>query len=389
MSFDTIIPRSGTRSMKWDTLQAVFGSEHVLPLWVADMDFEVAKPISDAVRDRAAHAVYGYGIETEPLYDSIISWLQRRHGWTIQRDWILTAPGVVPSMSLAVQAFTDPGDGVILQTPVYPPFFSCVKDNGRQLVDNPLKPLNGYYEIDFDLLAEQVKNPRTKLLFFCSPHNPVGRVWTREEQERVARLCADHGVLVFSDEIHFDLVLGKHRHIPFASLDDTAAQNSLTFISPSKTFNIAGLNTSFIVAPNDSHRRTMRHALNQLHITRLNVFGTVATEAAYTKGEPWLNELLVYLDANAAFIADFVEKSLPGVKYVKPEGTYLGWLDFRAHFGTSPELKQFLVQIAGVGLNDGLSFGNQGEGFARINFGCPKSVLADGLQKIAVALAAR
>jgi cystathionine beta-lyase len=389
MSFDTLIPRRNTNSMKWDSLQTVFGAEHVLPLWVADMDFAVAPAISDAVQARAAHAVYGYGIQSESLYHSVIQWFQQRHGWAIQRDWILTAPGVVPSMSLAVHALTDPGDGVIIQSPVYPPFYSCVNDNGRQLVDNTLTHKNGYYEIDFDLLTEQAKQPRNKLLLLCTPHNPVGRVWKRGELERLSFICQENGVLVVSDEIHCDLVFSKHRHIPFASLNDAALKNSITCISPSKTFNIAGLNTSFVVAADTEVRRKMRQALERLHVTRLNVFGTIAAEAAYSHGGSWLNELLDYLENNAVLIADFVENNLPGVKYIPPEGTYLGWLDFREHFTSSPELKQFLVQKAKVGLNDGLSFGKSGEGFARINFGCPKAMLQEGLQNIAAAFASR
>ena len=389
MSFDTMIPRRNTNSMKWDSLQAVFGEEHVLPLWVADMDFAVAPAIASAVQARAAHAIYGYGIQPESLYDSVIQWFRQRHGWEIQRDWILTAPGVVPSMSLAVQALTEPGDGVIIQSPVYPPFYSCVNDNGRRLVDNALTQKNGYYEMDFELLAKQVKEPQNKLLFLCTPHNPVGRVWRRDELARLASLCHENGVLVVSDEIHCDLVFRPHRHIPFASLNESVRQNSITCISPSKTFNIAGLNTSFVVAADDAVRRKMRLALERLHVTRLNIFGTIAAEAAYSQSEPWLNELLDYLEGNAAFIADFVAKYLPGVKYVPPEGTYLGWLDFRAHFTSSAELKQFLVQKAKVGLNDGLSFGKGGEGFARINFGCPRSMLQEGLHQIAGALASQ
>ena len=386
MNFDMIIPRKNTNSMKWDSLQTVFGDENILPLWVADMDFPVAKPISDAIQSRSSHPLFGYGIQPETMYEALIGWFQRRHGWTIQRNWILTAPGVVPSMSLAVQALTEPGDGIIVQTPVYPPFFSCVNDNGRQLVNNPLISTRGYYEIDFDLLSRQVCQPHTKLLLLCSPHNPVGRVWSRKELERLAQLCEKNDVLVVSDEIHCDLVLGQQIHVPYACLGPSAQQNSIVCISPSKTFNIAGLNTSFLVVPNELVRRKLRLALERLHVTRLNVFGAIATETAYAKGDEWLDDLLVYLTNNALHIADYVEKEMPSVNYALPEGTYLGWLDFRKHFFASRELKQFLIQKAKVGLNDGLSFGEQGEGFARINFGCPRAMLTEGLQRISKAL---
>jgi cystathionine beta-lyase len=349
------------------------------------MDFAVAPGIVDAVRAKTDQAIYGYHTGEGPFYAAMTDWVGRRHGWKLERDWLLHAPGVVSGLSAAILALTEPGDGIVIQPPVYPPFFSCVTKNRRRLLENPLRRVDGRYEMDLDAL-ERLLDPGVKLLILCSPHNPVGRVWTEQELSALGQLCLQRNVTVLSDEIHCDLVLDGHRHLPFAALGQELAQNSVTFVSPSKTFNIAGTYTSAIVVPDAVKRAKIHDLLDALDIDAGNIFGLVASEAAYRSGEDWLNELLPYLTANAAVLADYVQANLPGVRMTAPEGTYLAWLDFRELFASQEELTAFLVHAAGVGLNAGRSFGREGEGFARLNFACPRSLLLQGLERIAAAL---
>ncbi len=386
--FDKIIPRQGTGSRKWDALDTVFGSEEVLPLWIADMDFASPEAVTATISERAKHPIYAYNIQDESLYQAFSEWVKRHHAWEIEKDWILLAPGVVPSIILSIFALSEPGDGIIIQPPVYPPFFASIKDNGREVVENPLIYSNGRYEIDFDDLEQKLANPQNKLLLFCSPHNPVGRVWSREELVRVYDLCQTYKVDVLSDEIHCDLVYKDHKHTVFASLGTPVCQQSVTFMAASKTFNIAGLNFSFIVVPCKRRRALIDGWLTKLHIRRNNLFGGLATEAAYRQGDAWLAALLAYLEENADTLSEFIQTRLPEVKVVRAEGTYLAWLDFRAYFKQAKELENFLVQKAKVGLNSGKNFGIQGEGFARINFATQRSVLLEALTRIEKALQA-
>lgn len=387
--FDKIISRHGTGSSKWDARGKIFGREDVLPLWVADMDFPSPQAVQTKIIERANHPIYAYNTQEDSLYESFIQWVKRRHNWEIEKDWILLAPGVVPSIVLSIFALSEPGDGIIIQPPVYPPFFASIKDNEREIVENPLVFNNGRYEIDFEDLEVKLANPKNKLLLLCSPHNPVGRVWSREELTRIYELCQRYKVDVLSDEIHNDLVFEGHKHTVFASLGTPVCKESVTFMAASKTFNIAGLNFSFIVVPCKRRRALIEGWFTKLHLRRNNLFGVLATEAAYTEGEPWLDALLVYLKKNADTLADFVEEKLPGVEVVKPEGTYLAWLDFRAYFTEAKELENFLVEKAKVGLNPGKTFGQQGEGFARINLATQRSVLVEALTRIEEALKCR
>lgn len=386
--FDAVIPRQGTGCSKWDGVEKVFGSREVLPLWVADMDFAVPAAVTDKLIERSRHPIYAYNTQDESLYQAFIDWVKRRHGWEIETDWILVAPGVVPSIILSILALSEPGNGVIIQPPVYPPFFASIKDNERVIVENPLIEHNGHYEIDFDDLEKKLADPNNKLLLFCSPHNPVGRVWTRAELSRVYELCQKYEVAVLADEIHHDLVYAGHRHTVFASLGESASKQSVTFMAASKTFNIAGLNFSFIVVPCQRRRSLIRRWFTRLHLNRNNLFGVAATETAYREGEAWLNCLLPYLEQNADTLVDFIQCRLPKIKVTKPEGTFLAWLDFRAYFTSAQALEQFLVYQAKVGLNPGRNFGRQGEGFARINFATQRSVLLEGLARIEKALQA-
>ena len=386
VDFDKIISRHGTGSVKWDALGTVFGSADVLPLWVADMDFPSPEAVIAKMTERASHPIYGYNTQESSVYQSLIDWTKRRHDWEIEKDWILLAPGVVPSIILSIFALSKPGDGIIIQPPVYPPFFATIKENDREVVENPLVFKNGRHEMDFEDLEQKLAQPHNKLLLLCSPHNPVGRVWSKEELTKVYELCQTYKVDVLSDEIHNDLVFAGHQHTVFASLGTPVCKQAVTFMAASKTFNIAGLNLSFIVVPCKRRRALINDWINKLHINRNNLFSVLATEAAYGEGDAWLNALLAYLEKNADTLVEFIETRLPRVKVIKPEGTYLAWLDFRAYFTDGHELQQFLVHTAKVGLNPGENFGSQGTGFARINFATQRSVLLEALTRIEQAL---
>lgn len=383
--FDAVIDRRNTDSLKWDALGARFGNAGALPMWVADMDFPPPTAVREAICARATHGLYGYTLRPSGLNDAIVGWLGRRHDWEVKPEWLAYTPGVVPALALAVQAFSHPGDKVIVQPPVYHPFFAVIRDSGRQIVNNPLRFENGRYEMDFDGL-ERLFDSRTKMLILCSPHNPVGRVWTRDELTRLAEACARHGVLVVSDEIHCDLALNGAKHVPLAAISEAIADSTVTCIAPSKTFNLAGLATSAVVIPNARLRRQFANAVEAVHVGGNNAFGGLAWEVACREGEEWLDQLLEYLAGNLRFLTEFVAERIPDVKVVQPEGTYLVWLDCRGLGLPAPELKDFLTREAGVALNDGAMFGPGGEGFQRMNIACPRALLAEGLERIAAAV---
>jgi len=379
--FDTIVSRQDTGSLKWEKF-----SQDVLPLWVADMDFACPEAVSRKVMERARHPIYGYNTQPDSLMESIIGWVKRRHHWDIKREWIVLSPGVVTSVILSILALSKPGDGVIIQPPVYHPFFSIIRDNEREMVENPLLFSNGRYEIDFKHLEQTLADRKNRLLLLCSPHNPVGRVWTRDELTRVYQLCRQNKVDVLADEIHCDVVFGGHKHTVFASLATPVSEQCITFMSASKTFNLPGLNCSFMVIPCQRRRSLVDGWLNRLHISRNNLFGVLAMEAAFRNGDSWLDTLLPYLEENVNMMIDFARTRLPGVKVIKPEGTYMAWLDFREHFTSATELDDFLMQKAKVGINRGVTFGRQGEGFARLNFAVPRSRLLEALTRIEKAI---
>jgi cystathionine beta-lyase len=371
--FDRIIPREGTGAVKLEWRKQLFGREEVIPMWVADMDFAVPPCVSDAIRQRAEHPIFGYTALTDSYYEAIIGWQRRRMGWEIQKDWLFFTPGVVTALNLLVETFTRPGDGVIVQPPVYFPFFWAVERNGRKLLLNRLSEVNGVYGIDWEDLEANIRSG-AKMLILCSPHNPVSRAWTREELERIGQLCLENGVLILSDEIHGDLVLPGHTHIPMATLSEEIARNTITCIAPSKTFNLAGMFTSSIIIPDENLRKKYKVNEERIHLSP-NIFGIVASEAAYAHGGEWLDELLLYLGSNAEFVRNAFEKQMPRVKMSPLEATYLMWLDFRELNLTDEELEKALVNKAGVGLSPGRIFGPGGEGFQRLNIACPRSVL--------------
>ncbi|QOJ23242.1 MAG: putative C-S lyase [Gammaproteobacteria bacterium] len=377
--FDREINRTGTHSVKYDSCLAVFGKADVIPAWVADMDFAAPPVVTHALTERARHPIYGYTLFPDSLYDALIAWLQRRHNWVIQREWIVMCPGVVPSINAAVMALTQPGDTIIIQPPVYFPFFSVATQTGRQLLQNPLRLDNGRYSIDFDHLEQCAR--QAKFLLLCSPHNPVGRVWQPEELDRLLQLAATHNLVILSDEIHHDLIYPGHRHHVLAAL----ARNHLsviTAVAPSKTFNIPGLNLSALIIPDKTMRNAVIQVFNSLHVSASNPFSVTAFEAAYRGGETWLEALQLYLRDTRDTVESHLAEHLPEIKVIPAEGTYLLWLDCRAMNLTDAKLKHFFIHQAGVGLNPGVQFGQEGSGFMRLNIGTPRKTVLRVLKNI-------
>lgn len=385
--FDQVIARTGTSSVKHDGCAEYFGTADVLPLWVADMDFAAPIAVTRALLDRAAHPVYGYSLYPDSLYQALIAWLKKRHGWAVQREWILIAPGVVPSLFASVMAFTKPDEGVIVQPPVYFPFFSAVTTNGRRLIQNPLQLKNGRYSMDFDHL-ERCAAEGARMLLLCSPHNPVGRVWSKSELSDVLRIARRYDMTILSDEIHADLVYPGRQHTALATMaNDT--DKLITALAPSKTFNIPGLGLSCLIVPDPAHRAAIKTVFDSLHMGNCNPFSIAAFEAAYRGGEAWLDSLMIYLAGNRDFVSGYLARHLPAIRLIQPEGTYLLWLDCRDLKMSDAELREFFVHQARVGMNPGTVFGQGGSGYMRLNIASPRSVIADALARIARAFEAR
>lgn len=386
--FDRDIDRSGSDSLKHDGRQSVFGRADVIPLWVADMDFAAPPAVTSALAARAAHPIYGYTQYPDSLYQALMDWLKQRHGWQVEREWIVFCPGVVPSLHAAVIAFTQPGapargTSVIVQPPVYFPFFSCVGNTGRHVLQNPLRVEHGRYVIDFTQLRHCAAN--ASLLLLCSPHNPVGRVWQTQELQEILRIAEEFDLTVLSDEIHADLVYAGAQHRTLATLTQDPAR-IVTAVAPSKTFNIPGLGLSALIVPDPARRQAIHRAFDSLHVNAANPFSIVAFEAAYRDGAPWLDELLAYLRDTRDFVADYLRTQLPQIRMIAPEGTYLLWLDCRALGMNDAQLRHFMVQEAGVGMSPGTLFGAGGEGYMRMNIGAPRHVIADALVQLRQAL---
>ena len=383
--FDSYIDRHNTNCEKWDWLKETFGRDDLLAMWVADMDFAAPPEVLDALRNKIDHGVLGYPIVPENVFRSIMNWEKTRHGWSFDKSAITWAPGVVAGLAFSLMAFTKPGDSVIIQTPVYPPFYRIINDAGRHIVKNPLRRENGRFVMDIDGL-EKLITPTCRTLILCSPHNPVARVWTKDELTALAELAERKDMLIIADEIHQDLVFSDAKHTCFASISKDAGSRTLTFIAPSKTFNIAGLKASVAVIPDETLRGRYISVLERFHLNSLNMFGFIAMETAYGKCAEWLDQLMVYLEGNRDFTEKFVRERMPKAKMDHPEGTYIFWIDFRGYGFNSQTLEDFLVNRAKVALNNGLSFGIEGDGFARINVGTPRAKLAEGLERIANAL---
>jgi cystathionine beta-lyase len=385
--FDQVIERRNTESVKWDSVKNLFGSEDVLPLFVADMDFASPAPVIEAVAKRAQHPVYGYTKVPAGLIEAIVQRLDRRFGWKIDPSWIIFTPDVVSAVNASVRGFTKPGEKVIVQSPAYPPFWSSVTNSAARSVANELKLVNGRYEIDWEALEKDFSDPEVQAMILCSPHNPVGRVWSPEELTRIGELAAKARVPVISDEIHCELVYKGHHHHPFASLSEESLMNSVTCMAPSKTFNLAGLHAAFAIIPNESLRAKFNEARAGI-MGGVGLFGHIAMEAAFRYGDEWLEQVMDYIEANRDFAIRYFKENIPAIVPIKPEGTYLMWLDCRK-LGLGPaELRKFFNTQAKVGLNDGPSFGVGGEGFQRINLGCRRAVLEEALKRIEAAVKA-
>lgn len=382
--FDEVIERRGSNSYKWDTPAA----DGVLPLWVADMDFRTAPPVVDALRRRVEHGIYGYTKVPAAYYDAVTGWFARRHGWKFRAGWIIYTSGVVPALSAVIKALTEPGDRIVVQTPAYNCFYSSIRNNGCELSASPLVYANGCYTIDFDNLERRLADPKARLFLLCNPHNPVGRVWTPDELRRMGELCMKYGVFVVADEIHCELTYEGHDYTPFASLSDTFAQHSVTCISPSKAFNIAGLQIANIVVPDDAVRRRVDRAININEVCDVNPFGVVATIAAYNEGAGWLDELRRYLRGNYEYLRDYFVRHLPDYPVLPLEGTYLAWVDCRASGTASGALAARLLEEHRLMLSPGEMYGPGGEYFLRVNLACPRARLAEALERLADGLKA-
>lgn len=372
--FNEIFDRKPYSTIKWERCPAYFGSKDLLPLWVADMDFATPPFIIDAIKERLEHPILGYTLPHDSFFASVIDWQKKHFDWEISKEQLTFVPGVVPGLAYATLAFTKPDDKILVQSPVYYPFYNVIKKNRRELVINELIEENGEFKMDFTALEEQFASG-VKVFFFCSPHNPGGKVWTFEEQKRVADLCEKYDVLVFADEIHCDLVFPGFKHVPFAQISDYARNNSITFIAPSKTFNMAGLAASLAIVPNKKIYNRYTAKISALESGNGNLFAYPAAEAAYSKGENWLSQLKDYVEDNIDFTIDYIEKYMPKVKPMRPQASFLIWLDFTELGLEGARLKEFINREAQLGLNDGPTFGPGGEQHQRINIAVPREIL--------------
>ena len=386
LDFDRIIDRKNTRCLKYDFAVKRGMPEDVLPLWVADMDFETSSYIEDALTERVQEGIFGYSDVQTPYFEIIRDWMIRHHDWEPQEKWLIKTPGVVFALAMAVKAYTDPGDKVLLQQPVYYPFSEVITDNGREVVSNDLVLTeDGTYKIDFADFEQKIIANGIKLFLLCSPHNPVGRVWTKEELEKIGDICVKHGVTVVSDEIHNDFIW-EGTHTVFAGIKKEFADISVTCTSPSKTFNLASMLISNIFIPNQILRRKFRKEMDRAGISQLSVLGLVATEAAYAHGDEWYAAMKNYVRDNIAFARAYVEENLPGVRMIDTQGTYLIWLDFRDLRLPEEKLEHLITKEAKLWLDSGAIFGSDGEGFERINIACPRTTLKEAFDRLAKAL---
>ncbi len=386
LDFDKITDRKNTRSLKYDFAKRRGMPEDVLPLWVADMDFETSSYIQDAIIERVNHGIFGYSEVQTPYFEIVKDWMIRHHDFNVQEKWLIKTPGVVFALAMAVKAYTNPGDGVLLQLPVYYPFSEVIEDNGRKVVSNNLYlGEDNRYHIDFDDFEKKIIEEKIKLFFLCSPHNPIARVWTKEELIRLGDICVKHQVIVVSDEIHNDFVF-RGKHIVFASLKKEYEDISIICTSPSKTFNLASMLISNIFIPNHKLKNKFRKEVDAAGISQLSVLGLVACEAAYSKGEEWYQAMLSYVADNVEFIKKYVEQNLHGVHMINHEGTYLVWLDFRETGYSVDELEKLIINKAKLWLDSGKIFGECGRGFQRINAACPRSILLEALERLQKAI---
>lgn len=388
MDFDHVVDRNEYPTLKWNKLLLIehFGSEDVLPLWVADMDFLSPSAVIDSLLKRAKHGIFGYEYKKDGYIDAFINWYTNRHNWSIDRTHIEFCPSVLNAIAVLINQHSEKSDGIIIQPPVFFEFRMVIRSNERRIIKNPLRLEDGKYQMDFADLEEKAANPKNKMMIICNPHNPIGRVWTREELARAGEICRRHNVLIISDEIHGDIVYGSNRYTPFVSISDELAQVSFACLSPAKTFNIAGMIDAMAVIPNEEYRQRFHDFAHRFQINKTNVFASAAIEAAYSEGSKWLDDLLVYLQSNIDFLKSYLDENLPQVKLVEPEGSYLVWLDFRELGLEAKELERFLAQKARLALNSGYWFGREGAGYARMNIACPQSTLYEAMSRLTNAI---
>lgn len=388
IDFDTIIDRRNTNSLKYDFALRRGKPEDILPLWVADMDFRVSQKILDAIHERVEHGIFGYSEVQESYFEALQQWMLKKHGWHIDRRWLVKTPGVVFAIAMAVRAFSKPGDAILIQKPVYYPFHEVIEDNQRKLVDNTLiLGEDGVYHMNLADFERKIVENQVKLFLLCNPHNPVGRVWTKEELKDIGEICIRHDVIIVSDEIHMDFVYEGHRHQVFADICDEFRTRTITCTSPSKTFNLAGLQVSNILISDPKLRQQFRKQIDAAGYSQLNTIGLTACEAAYRYGTPWYEEMMKYLADNIRYLKGFLKEYLPQIRLIEPEGTYLVWLDFRELGLTEEEREDLIVHKAGLWLDSGVMFGPTGEGFERINIACPRAILKKALTKLEKAIA--
>lgn len=384
-NFDEIIDRSGTDSVKWDGVEAGWGRSDLMPMWVADMDFRTAPCVIEALKKRLEHEVLGYTMPCKEWGESIVRWLKERHDWAVTERMLIFTPGIVRGLAFAIHCFTEKADKVMVMPPVYPPFFSVTQRTGREVVFSPLQLKDGRYEIDFERFAHDVRG--CKLVILCNPHNPGGRVWTREELARIADICYENGTPVVSDEIHADLTLPPYKHVPFASASERARMNSLVFMSPSKAFNMAGLASSYAVIENEEICERFRQYMEAGEFCAGHLFAYLSVAAAYNGGGEWLDRLLAYIGENIDFTESYLREHIPGISAIRPQASFLVFLDCRGLGLNREELHRLFVEDARLALNEGSTFGREGEGFMRLNVGCPRAVLRQALERLAKAVA--
>ena len=387
-NFDELIDRRNTGAVKTDLCKKMFGTDDLIPLWVADMDFRTPDFIIDAINNRCKHPILGYTVPDEEYFNSIIRWIDARHGWKLERNWLGFLPGIVPGLAFAVNALTQTGDQIIIQPPVYPPFIQVPSKNGRELIYNPLKVVEGRFEMDLKDLEYKITD-RTRMFILCNPHNPGGRTWDADTLIKVAEICHKHGVLVVSDEIHSDMALPGNVHTPFASVSELAEQNSITYMAPSKTFNMAGLVSSSYIIPNSEIRKKFSDFMDNSELANGNIFAYVAAQAAYENGTEWLTEMIRYIQGNVNYIVEFLEKNVPQIKPMIPQASFLIWLDCAGLEMNSHQLQEFMVKEARLGLNKGTTFGPGGEQHLRLNIGCSREVLKQAMEQLKSAINSR
>lgn len=378
--FDTYIDRMGSDCEKYESLSAIFGTDKVIPLWLADMDFATADFILDAMHQRLQHPILGYTFRPKCYHNAIVGWLARHGGWSVRTEWLAFSPGVVAGVTFAMLECTKEGDGVVIQPPVYHPFANAIRLNNRTVLTNPLVEGQSGFEIDFEDLDRKLS--KAKAFILCNPHNPTGRVFTRDELLQIGDLCKRHNVTIISDEIHSDFVFRPFQHIHIASLTEDLAMRTITLLAPSKSFNVAGLSTAVAIIPNPELLAGYKNEVDKIHINNGNIFGSIALRTAYEQGDEWMAQLMDYLQGNVDYIYDFITANIPSVGCYKPESTFLMWLDFRNWGMTQPQLNEFLVQQAGLGLGDGSIYGVEGTGFQRLNIGTPRSVLRKAMEQL-------